>query len=241
MIASADKRIILSESGYLKIGSQKGREKISIGLTGTGSHFTITNNGERRMINAHITYDDLSRRTDYLCELSYFTWARLLVRMRQLLLPKQQQFFFSRRVNLGRLKRHRLLILSGNPDPDVEKALVKVNSSKTYIRSRKEVNSSVFHNLVKYPDEILTDNAKFYLLFSSKRKTFQGIIFRNPIAPDSKRYFLITNKMCRQFCKEQTYLFYSMLTELHFKNKENLLRLLEEKLFLSANSDKKSL
>ena len=158
MTDALDKTITLPDSFFLKIGSQEGRQKVSIGLTGTGSHFTITNNGERRVINAHITYDDPTRPTDKLCELSYFTWARLLAKMRQQLLPLQQQFFLSRTVNLGRLKRHGLFFITGNPDPDTEKAIVKTNSSKTFIRSRKEVRHSALHELVKYPEDIPDDH-----------------------------------------------------------------------------------
>lgn len=233
MHTPSDKIITLDESLYLSIGTEKGREKISFSLTGTGSHFTITNNGDKRAINAHMTYDDPVRDRDYFCEFSYFTWARLIVRMKQLLLPLQQHFFLSRTINLGRLKRHRLFFLTGNPDPDVEKAIVKVNKSKTYIRSKKTVYYSAFQKLIKYPDEIPTENATFYLLFAPYRKAMQGIIYRNPTTPDSKRYFFITNKMYRQFCKQQNYLLYSILADLHFTHKEKLLRLFQEKLMPS--------
>lgn len=230
MTTPSDKTITLPESIFLKVGTLEGREKVSIGLTGTGAHFTITNNGARRVINAHITYDDHSRRPDYLCELSYFTWARLQVRMRQVLLPLQRQFFLSRTVNLGRLKRHGLFFLTGNPDPEAEKAIVRVNSGKTSIRSRKKILVSALHKIIKYTDDVPTDDAKFYFLFASNRGSIQGIIYRNPAAPWSKRYFLVTGKMYRQFCKEHNDIFYSILTELHFKGKERLLQLFEEKL-----------
>ena len=230
MTTPSDKIITLPKSFFLKVGTLKGREKISIGLIGTSSHVTITNNGARRVINAHITFDDPARRPDYLCELSYFTWSRLQVRMRQLLLPLQQQFFLSPTVNLGRLKRHGLFLITGNPDPETEKAIARVKSSKTAIQSRKKVQVNTLLKLVKYPEDLPTDDAKFYFLFASNRKNIQGIIFRNPTAPWSKRYFLVTGKMYRQFCKQHNDLFYSILAELHFKGKEKLLRVLEEKL-----------
>jgi hypothetical protein len=72
--------IALSDSFFLKIGTLEGREKVLFGLTGTGSHISITNIGARRVVNAHITYDDPNCQPDDLCELSYFTWrARLWV------------------------------------------------------------------------------------------------------------------------------------------------------------------
>lgn len=74
-----DKIIQIPNTEYFSIGTKEGHQKITIGLAETGSHLTITNNSNRRTINAHITYDNPSRRPDYLCEFTYYTWARLIV------------------------------------------------------------------------------------------------------------------------------------------------------------------
>jgi hypothetical protein len=230
MTTSEDKIIALPDSFFMHTGMIEGRQKISIGITSTSSHLTITNNGPRRVINAHITYEDRTKPAEYFCEMSYFTCKRFLVRMKQILIPLQQQFLLSRTVNLGRLKRHRLIFVTSTPDAAAENAIVKVNGGKTYLRSKKNIRSSILHTLVKYPDDIPSDDAKCYFLFSPHRRAMQGIIFRNPLAPQSKRYFFITHKMLREFCKAHNQQLYVILTDLQFKHKEKLLQLLEEKL-----------
>jgi hypothetical protein len=140
--------------------------------------------------------------------MTYFTWARFLIRLRQVLTPNILQYFYSRKVNVGRLKRHGLFLLSGHPGPDVEKELVEITKKGKRLHSKREIKHGTFKDLIKYPEDIVTDDSPFYFLFSPDRRSIQGIIFRNPASPKSKSYYFVTMKMLRLFFKEQNYLLY---------------------------------
>jgi hypothetical protein len=55
MTTTPDKTLALPDSFFIRVGTEKGREKVCIGFSSIGGHLTITNNGERRVINAHLT------------------------------------------------------------------------------------------------------------------------------------------------------------------------------------------
>jgi hypothetical protein len=235
MTTARDKTLALPDSFFIRVGTQKGREKVVFGFSSLEGHLTITNNGDRRAINAHLTYDD--GRVERLCELSYFTWGRFLVRMRQVLLPCTLWYFYSRKINLGRLKRRGFFLLTGHPGPDAEKELVEITKKGKRLQSKREIKHGTFQDLIKYPDDIVREKSPLYFLFSPDRRSIQGIIIRNPASPESKSYYFVTLKMFRQFVKKQNYLLYCILTELNFKNKDQLLRLFEEKVLRSKQAN----
>jgi hypothetical protein len=232
MTTAPDKTLTLPDSFFIRVGTEKGREKVVFGFSSLEGHLTITNNGERRVINAHLTYDD--GRIERLCELSYFTWKRLLVRMKQVLSPTTLGFFYQRKVNLGRIKRHGLFLTTASPGLDVEKKLVKITKKGKCFHSKREIKPGTFQDLIKYPKDIVTDDAPLYFLFSPDWRSIQGIIIRNPASPRSKSYYFVTMKMFKQFVKKQNNLLYWILTELNFKNKDHLLRLFEEKILSNS-------
>lgn len=154
--------------------------------------------------------------------------------MRQVLPPNILQYFYTRKVNVGRLKRHGLSLLSGYPGPDVEKELVEITKKGKRLKSKREIRHGTFQDLIKYPDDIVRENSPLYFLFSPDRRSIQGIIIRDPASPRSKSYYFVTMKMFRQFVKEQNYLLYCILTELDFEYKDHLLRLFQEKILSNS-------
>jgi len=228
MTTAPDKILTLPDSFFIRVGTEKGREKVVFGFSSLEGHLTITNNGERRVINAHLTYD--AGRVERLCELSYFTWGRFLIRIKQVLSPTALGFFYQRKVNLGRIKRHGLFLTTASPGLNVEKELVRITKKGKCFHSKREIKHGTFQDLIKYPKDIVTDNAPLYFLFSPDRRSIQGIIIRDPASPLGKSYYFVTMKMFRQFVKEHNYLLFCILTELNFNNKEALLRLFEKKI-----------
>jgi hypothetical protein len=218
----------LPQSLFFYIGDRVGREKISFGISGAGGHYTLTNNAEKKSINLHYTSDNRSEgsKADRLFEIKHSVLQQVMEKLTERMSLLSRQYFFSRRINLGRLKKHGLLCVSHDQDSyNWDEFLEKRGK---HLKTRKAIREDTMDRLIKYPEELTSDRSRVYSAYSSQNNSFifQGLLFRDPSARQGRRFFFLTRKQFDLFAKEQMHEITKVLQDVEFEGRDEILKII---------------
>ena len=228
---------------FVWIGNQSGKEKITIGGF-ENFHYTLIFKKNQRVVDLHkSTIVDGVKTHEQIFEMRIFTLLRLLITINSVNEYLIYNFFwFTQRINLGKLKKHRLLLMSTIYDEN-QTSLVMNTKRKRMIRIREEIPTELLLGMFFYPDEIDLNTHKMSFLYSTKngRLKPEGFIFRLEHDKRTRSFYYMTNKNFRYYLRSTHVIIINLLETIEFKNKQRVIAFLQDIINKSSKQQESAL
>jgi hypothetical protein len=213
---------------FLWVGDAPGRNKITIGTGEEGVHYTLTIKEGKKVIDIHKTLEKKDgKKYEQLFEMSFYSCMRLLALLRKSELQFLHEYWLKGRINIGKLRRHDMVLMKMTEDENVARQFVDLRREKK-IRLKKTIAIAAIDSLLLYPEELSTAKESAFWVFSTRKGRFrkQGLLFRHPLDERKRSFFFITNRDFAQYGRRSAKAFYEALSRVSFKNKDNILNYL---------------
>ncbi len=229
---------ILNTGGpFLWFGNKHKLNKITLGTSKGGCHYTILINEYDRVLNIHKTIETATgKKYEQLFEISFFTFYRFVSLINKTMPSLIQMFQYVQKINIGKLRRHDLLLFPFFEDENAVKQFVNNKRSKR-LHFKKEIPIDAIVSESLFPNEISNSNASFFLVASSKRGKCknQGIIFKFTNGPQTGMLYFITKKNLAKYKRENARVIFNSIKQLNFKFKGEILKHMSEQFFQNEN------
>lgn len=170
---------------YMRFGSslEKGLI-INLPSLNDDEHLSIGYDKKRNEVNIHFTDEKIttlgSKRRNYIFVISPFRFFLFLRRFNVFYTHSFINLMMSAKTNLGKLKKHRLIINTFGDSEGIEQKLLHKRKKGKHWKIRKDFDfNSISVNFKRIDDVVLQDNS-FYMAFKLKNGNLikQGVIFR---------------------------------------------------------------
>lgn len=207
---------------FLYIGNTPGNEKITVGSWG-GYHYTFHFGTKSRVLDIHLK-NEKTGEYDTLFELSHYALMRLVVTIKNFILPEILELI-NNRINVGKLGRHDCILIPGDTTTISTDDFLRIRNSGKRVRLRKEFKLSALHDALVLPADAPKRAESFYQVFSFKRARMrsEGIIFRNCFNPHSHYFIWVSKNEMNKFIRRFTSEIVDSITTLDFYKKEELI------------------
>jgi hypothetical protein len=207
---------------FIWFGNKPGQEKITFGGGEAGVHYTIIFKGNKRVVDIHKTIELAESKKEYeqILEMSWFTFMRFIISFHKSTLCLLRKFWFTNRINLGKLGHHNLVLFPLTLD-DRKAELFIENKRKKKIGFRNEISVTSFREMFFYPAEVPDSKQKSFWVYSTKKGILkqQGIIFQHEGDMRTRSFYFITRKQFRKYMRANQEEIYNILNRLDFTNK----------------------
>jgi hypothetical protein len=182
---------------FIWFGNKPGQEKITFGRGEAGVHYTIIFKGNKRVVDIHKTIELSESKKEYeqILEMSWFTFMRFIILFHKSTLCLLRKFWFTNRINLGKLGHHNLVLFPLTLD-DRKSELFIENKQKKKIGFRNEISVTSFREMFFYLAEVPYSKQKSFWVYSTKKGILkqQGIIFQHEGDLRTRSFYFITKK-----------------------------------------------
>lgn len=220
---------------FVWFNTNPGAEKISFGVGNDGDHYTIRFWSRKRYLDLHVTNEKTGKRKT-IFEISYYGVFRLLVKLQKIqpiLLRK-----YLRRINLGKLKHHNCILFAHNLNEDSLKDFVLIKKGR--IKFRKNADLEGLSKFFIEPDQIHTSNAEIFQVYKVKKGRIlrQGFLYKTENNKITNRFIFFTKRNFAGYNRQLAIVMFNLLKQREFLNKDEILRLMYEKLTSKRQSPK---
>lgn len=210
------------ENFFIWLGDQPGREKLTIGGFEPRVHYTFMNRANLRVLDIHKTYEhrNMKKEHESILQMRYFTLLRFIVSYRRVYMKLFRQFWFVRRINLGKLKRNRVILFPVNISASQEEIFFDMRRRKK-IKVRKEIRSELIMDMLISVDELVERSQTSFWVYSTNKESLKqnGLIFQLSCDNRMSSYYFISVKEIKRFIAELQVEMVRILQGLDFKGK----------------------
>lgn len=216
------------------VGNRAGREKITFGSRNTTFHYTIIFKGEKKCIDVHkaIQFPDGKKEYESLFEMRTFTFLRLMVMFSRFNDSLLRRFWFNKRINIDKLNHPGLILFPLTGDEYSVNLFFDIQKSKR-LKVKSEIDIESLSSLFITPKEVFQSNYNSFWIFSSKRKYHKclGLLFKyNNTINEPGGFYLVSKRNLRRYKEAVCLTLFKLLNQIDFKNKEQIILQLANRL-----------
>lgn len=184
--------------------------------------------------------NELTGEYETVFEIGYFTLFRLLLNLERTVQYLFYKHLFSKKINIGKLKRHGCILLSLPSNEEEMSVFIKLKNKGKHISIRDDADFSLLTKFLLYPDQAYqTDKREFHVLkYKNGNLLRQGTMIKVKGKNDSTQFVFVTDRDMLGCSREMMYAVYGFLEKQQFKNRDHILRLLMEQ--FNADRNKKN-
>jgi hypothetical protein len=177
---------------------QPGNEKFHLkSINDDKIHYTLHLGTKSHYLDIHIKNEETGEYKT-LFEMHHFSFARMMVVFLRYFKYATIRYAFSKRINLGRLKRYNCVLVKVDLDKDLsldeDFLTVKQTGRHTKMKFNGNVMKAKLDGMVIEPDDILQSNCGCFQVYKTKNNNarFIGYIYRHPHNMRSRRFFFVS-------------------------------------------------
>lgn len=187
---------------FFWVGDKKGAEKITMGIGETGVHYTLIFKGDKKIVDLHKAFELPGGRKTYepIFEMPVASFEHFMSLLIEAIYSNIHKFWFNRRINIGRLKHYRMILLPMMPDESKAYYFID-NKKKKKIRFKKDIPRALILEMFLYPEQIQQRGQESFFAYAYKRGRlrFQGIVLQIVNGKETPSLYFINNDQYRKF------------------------------------------
>lgn len=207
-------------------------EKIVIKMDKWDVHYTIEFGFQKKKLNIHRTTEirgSKQKKYKHLVTIRHFTLGRVLVYLKYNFPHLLQRYFFSKKINQGKLNRHNCILMPLECNQDKFANWMVVEKKK--FRFSKKLKLPNPEDIYVIPDEINDCHSKSFIVYKVYRGNLrmQGFIYKQTNKSNSKSFFFISKRNLNHFMRDYAVLLYGIFQQINFKGKPKILTEMENR------------